>query len=168
MLRSILTSTLVLLAVGAASASAQEGTNAPPGLSAADQYLETIPSATGGRTVGNGQRPDLATPEVEAAVGGVLAAETATALRRAGPDGRDAAALAASGAPPVVASPPEEKESASGGGGGTPESKGPFAVATRIATGSDDGMGLLFPLLIVLGAAVVVGPVLWRRWSTGS
>jgi hypothetical protein len=46
-----------------------------------------------------------------------------------------------------------------------PRSNGPLAAVGRIATGSGDGIGVLFPLLIVAGTLAVAGSALWRRRS---
>ncbi|MCW3012484.1 MAG: hypothetical protein JWO90_2888 [Solirubrobacterales bacterium] len=140
-----------------ASALAQD-TNAPPGVSAADQYLETIPRASGNATVGNGQRPDPANPEVAARTRNVLPAAAAKRLKRSGDTGEDAAALAASTAPaapkPGAARPTIVKGS----------SGSPLATIGRVATGTgDDGLGVLFPVLFALGAVAVGGAAFWRR-----
>ena len=161
--------------MGAPAASAQEAANAPPGLSAVDQYLETIPDARGPKSVAGGRKPDLSAPGASRAAREVLGAAAVAALQRAGQDGRAAAALAASAAPAAARPDPSTQNAGAatttGTGAPTPPAAnggadGRLAVVSRIATGSGDGMGGLFPLLIVLGAAAVGGGALRRRWST--
>ena len=180
--RRILVLVLAVVPVlGAPVASAQKATNAPPGLSAVDQYLETVPDAGGPRTVAGGRKPDLAAPGAAVEARRVLGAAAVAALGREGQDGRDAAALAASAAPAAArpgartanpaAAPGAAPATPGAGASSAPEAdrgggEGRLAVVSRIATGSGDGMGMLFPVLIVLGAAAVGGGALWRRWST--
>ena len=77
-----------------------------------------------------------------------------------------AAALATSAAPAAARPDPSTQNAGAatttGTGAPTPPAAnggadGRLAVVSRIATGSGDGMGALFPLLIVLGAAAVGG-----------
>jgi hypothetical protein len=88
---------LVLFACGLAVVPADAQTvNAPPGLSGVDEYLETVPGATGPERP---KRESLDDPKVAAEAREVIAPKTLRALRRAGKDGRRAAELAAAGAP---------------------------------------------------------------------
>lgn len=161
---------LAALALSPAPALAQSADlQAPPGLSAGDEYLETIPGGGGGRTVGNGQRPRLDDPGVAKAVRAAVPAATVAALERRGRTGADAAALAGRTAP--VATRGTGRTARAGGTGaarrtdlGAPGEAGgsQLGAVTRIATGGE-GLGVLFPLLIVGGALAVAGSALWRR-----
>lgn len=164
MIRSLSIALLLLLAVPA-SALAQS-TQAPPGLSATDQYLETVPDSGGNSTVGRGgQAPSAADPSVAIKTAQSVPAETLRQLQREGRSGKAAAALAGSGAPTAslapkskaASSPPKVplKESAPAGA---------LAAIGSIATGAgSDGIGVWFPLLIVLGTIAVAGAAYWRR-----
>lgn len=79
-------------------------TNAPPGLSGVDEYLETVPSAGGAQTPGGGKPGggSLTDPEVAVQADRVIGAAAVRRLKRQGVDGERAAALAATGAPPAA------------------------------------------------------------------
>ncbi len=150
-----------LVSLTAPAASLAQDAKAPPGLSGADEYLETVPNAGGNGTVGNGQRPNGEDPSVAAATKAALPAVTINALGRAGNSGKDAAALAGRTAPaaprngsaPLSSTPLQD-----------PAASGPLAAAGRIVTGSGGGgMGVLFPLLLIAGTLAVAGAALWRR-----
>lgn len=158
---------MLLLALVIPANSLAQDAKAPPGLSAADEYLETVPKADGNATVGNGQRPNPDDPAVGAATKAALPAAVINELSRAGDAGKSAAALAGRTAPANAAmerAPNAAMERApllerSG--------PGPLAAVGRIATGGGgDGMGILFPLLIVAGTLAVAGSALWRRRDT--
>lgn len=163
MSRRSLTALITCLAVAACPAgAAAQGTTAPPGLSGADQYLETVPGSGGNSAVGNGQRPSLDDPAVKSAASTALPAGTVKALTKRGPAGKDAAALAARTAPATDRSAvPALAPKADGGS--------PLAALGRVATGGagGDGMGVLFPLLIIGGTLFVAGSALWRRRGDG-
>lgn len=159
-MRRIASLVLVLSLLPApAAARASKATIAPPGQSAIDQYLETVPGAGG--SSGAGTKPKLTDPSVAARAEKAVPAATLRRLSHAGADGKAAAALAAAGAP-------------DSGTGSAPApapditSDGPVAVLRHTVTGTDGGIGAGLPLLlvgIVLGAAVVV---LARRRGGGS
>jgi hypothetical protein len=156
---------LVVLTVAApAPALAQRpATNAPPGNSAIDEYLESVPSASGNTPTGNvvGAKPRP------------LAGAAGRALRAAGKDGRrleqivsatapQKALDAARGAKPGAAVPGVAGSEAPGAKGRSPLS----SVADAILTGSGggSGMGAAFPvLLIVLAAGTLVLGLRRRR-----
>lgn len=176
-IRPLLIALLTALAcLAAPTATLAQDTQAPPGLSAADEYLETVPGAGGNGTVGDGRRPNADDPKVAAATKSALPAATVKALAGAGASGQDAAALAGRTAP---AAPRNGSSSTGSPGNGSPgnpsprilpdasKSGGPLASVGRIVTGSGgDGMGVLFPLLLIAGALAVAGTALWRRRST--
>ena len=157
---------LLLLLVVPGTAVAQS-TQAPPGLSAADQYLETVPDAEGNRTVGRGGRtPGAGDRSVDPGTGAAgrsgaieterpVSAKTVVQMQRQGESGSAAAALAGFGAP-----------SASPGSEDTLEESvpdGALAAIGGVATGGGGaGIGFWFPLFLVLGTAAVAGAA-YRR-----
>lgn len=156
---------LLLLLAGPGSALAQS-TSAPPGLSAADQYLETVPDSAGNRTVGSGgQAPSGDDAAVARTTAQSIPAQTVRQLQREGRSGKAAAALAGSGAPAASFDP--------GSTTASPELKatseksvpaGALAVIGSIAMGAGvDGIGAWFPLLIVFGTIAVAGGAYRRR-----
>jgi hypothetical protein len=138
-------------------------TNAPPGNSAIDEYLESVPSADG----------NLPTDSVVGAKPKPLAGAAGRALRAAGPDGRRLEQIVSATAPqkaldaarnarPGVAVPGVAGSDAPGAKGRSPLS----SVADAILTGSGggSGMGAAFPvLLIVLAAGTLVLGLRRRR-----
>lgn len=140
-----------------AAAMAQEA-QAPPGLSAVDQYLETVPNAGGNSTPNGGRRPSSDEPAVAIATARALPSATLRALQKRGQTGRDAAALAGRSAPggPVGSRVPLREQAAPGS----------LAAIGDLVTGSgSDGIGLFFPLLIVAGTIAVAGTAIRRRRS---
>jgi hypothetical protein len=144
---------LVALAAPATSAAATPKA-VPPGLSAANQYTETLPGPGGEEPTGGG---GPGTPA--AALGRV----DARRLEELGPDGRAAARLAAAGAPGPTAKGRGERRSEAARRGLDPA--GPSALRQILGqvTGTSDsgGAGLLAPVLIgsamVLAAAYALG-----------
>lgn len=126
----------------AAPAGAQE-TNAPPGNSGVDEYLESVPEAGGNRPTNRdpGRSP--------------LSAATRARLEQQGTDGRAAADLAERTEPGKQLSPGPAVARDDGGGA--------LGALGRAAGGSDEGMGLWLPVLITLGAAGALAAMLLRR-----
>ena len=131
----------------AALAQAPPQTNAPPGNSAIDEYLETIPSASGSvRPRGPGGGSAALTPALR------------RRLDRLGPDGQTLARLVASTSPAAAKAPARREVAAA-----TSASRSPAGALIAAATGQDDGGGLgpvlpaiLLASLVAAGAAVVV------------
>jgi len=115
----------------------------PPGNSEADQYFETIPGAAGPTTPNSAKTPQDAVRE------GTLTAATERALQRRGPAGEAVANVVAQTAPGGKA-----------GGGGRPE-------AAALGVPDKQGLGALFPLILVATAAGAAGfaAARWRRAS---
>ncbi len=132
---------IALLAMPSAASARSDATNAPPGNSAIDEYLETVPGATGNRAPG------------QAGDGGLTAAQRAR-LERQGADGK---ALADA----IDATAPKRTKPAADLTG---TGRAPIGSVLDIAAGRDGGMGLLLPaiLLIVLLGAITLA-VLRRR-----
>ena len=116
-------------------------TNAPPGNSAIDEYLETIPSASGSvRPRGPGGGAGALTPALR------------RRLDRLGPDGRTLARLVASTTSEAPRAVPARREVAAA----TSASRSPAGALIAAATGQDDGGGL-GPVLPVILIASLVG-----------
>jgi hypothetical protein len=151
---------VLMLIIAPSTAIARPPTNAPPGNSAIDEYLETVPSATGD------QRPG--TP---GAGGGVLAPAQRQRLERLGPDGRALANAvdATATAPPRKAMPvPPAVE------GRSPlpvppavDGRSPLSAVVVAAAGHDDGggMGLVLPAILLATLLGVIALVVLRRRS---
>ncbi len=120
---------------------------APPGNSEADQYYQTLPGATGPRA------PDSAKETRDAVRDGVLSEATEGALRERGPEGLAVATVVAKTAPSsgVLGARAER-------GGSSPA---PPASAVRVP--DDQGLGALFPLVLVLTAAGAIAFAAARR-----
>jgi hypothetical protein len=129
---------LALAAPHSAAAAAQ--VLAPPGNSEADQYYETVPSPTGPRA------PDTTKKARDAVREGVLGEATEQGLRHRGPAGLALATAVAQTALP--------------GGPGGHESLSP---ALAVSIPEEQGMGGLFPLILVLAGAAAVAFTVARR-----
>ena len=143
---------VLLLAPGGATAQAPQ-TNAPPGNSAIDEYLETVPGATGNqgpRQPGSGG-------------GSVLSPAERARLEKLGPDGK---ALADA----VDATAPAPAKAKSGGttiDTGKVEGRSPIAAVLDAAVGSDggSGMGFMLPAILLATLLGVIALVVLRRRS---
>jgi hypothetical protein len=137
------------------AAGAQE-TNAPPGNSAIDEYLETVPSASGNRPSAGPRSAQDDRPVPTAA---------ARALRGRGAEGRAVAEL-------VRSSPASRRDRGGGDAAGRPapspvaEPRGdsPLGSVARAVGGGGDagGMGPVLPV-ILLGGLAALGAVLAVR-----
>jgi hypothetical protein len=150
---------VVAILVATASPAAQ-AERVPPGLSGADQYVETLPAVTGNEPTSGGggggakgPPQTLSRAETEQALGHSDAAR----LNALGPDGQAAARLAAAKVPPASAA---DTGAGSGGGG----SSGLGQVIGQLTGASDSGgVGLLQPLLIAVTAIAATAFALGRR-----
>jgi hypothetical protein len=142
MARALSALVVLMLIIAPSAAIARPPTNAPPGNSAIDEYLETVPSVTGD------QRPG--TP---GAGGGMLTPAQRQRLERLGPDGKtlaDAVDATAPAAPrKAMPLPPAV------------EGRSPLSAAVDAASGRDGGagMGVVLPAILIatlLGAVVLV------------
>ena len=147
---------LVLVAPPAAAIAQAAQTNAPPGNSAIDEYLETVPGATGNRST----RPP-------ASGGGGSPSRTLTPAQRAelerlGADGKALAEVveATSPARPTTTRKRETEPP-------TPQGRSPLSEALDVATGQDGGggMGVLLPAILVASLLAAIGLVALRRRS---
>ena len=171
-----------LAATALPSAAIARGTTlAPPGNSAVNQYLESVPTASGPRPantihvgggVGGGGSGGSGGGGGGAGSSSAIPASTQQALSRQGSDGLAAAALVRATAPTNAASPAGHGGTTSASTGAAPTSgqgSGSSAVATLVnaLTGgsSQGGLGPVLPAILVAGAiaAVVLAAVRRRR-----
>jgi hypothetical protein len=152
-MRRLLATLVVLALAGSPPALAQTAkTNAPPGNSAIDEYLESVPSAGGNTPTATVVR---ARPEA-------LRGAAGRALRASGTDGRRLAQI-------VAATGPKKALSAAGSANPqTPVATGrsPLAsIADSVLTGAGggSGMGAAFPVLLVVLATGTLVLGLRRR-----
>jgi hypothetical protein len=156
-MRLLLATVAVLTLLAPPSALAQRaGTNAPPGNSAIDEYLESVPSADGntptGSVVRGRPRP--------------LGGAAGRALRGEGQDGRALEEIITATAPPKAIRTAERGGSAVRAPGDTAKGRSPIrSVADALLTGSGggSGMGAAFPLLLIVLAAGTLVLGLRRR-----
>jgi len=164
---------LLLLPAGASA----QSTNAPPGNSAIDEYLETVPSSSGNRPPRGPDRNAVA-PDRHAAArdrdagvparkasgpapeasGPILTPSQHAALERHGSEGEELAALVESGARRSHQPDP------------LPEADGrpPLAKMVQTTLGDSDdggGLGILLPLILSSALLATVAVVLVRRRS---
>jgi Spy/CpxP family protein refolding chaperone len=145
---------LLLLAVPATAMGQSAQTNAPPGNSAIDEYLETVPGATGN------QRPS-AGGEGGAGGGGLTAAQRAR-LERLGPDGKTLAAAVDSTSPARATMHKGTATPAAAQG------RSPLGEVLDAATGQSGdggGMGAFLPGILLASVFGVIALVLLRRRS---
>jgi hypothetical protein len=141
---------LLLLALPATAMAQQAPTNAPPGNSAIDEYLETVPSATGDQRPG---QPGAA------GSGGVLPPAERARLEKLGPDGKALADAVDATAPP--AAKPGQKLDIDGAKG-----RSPISAVLDAAVGSDGGgMGIFLPIILLASLLGVIALVVLRRRS---
>jgi hypothetical protein len=127
---------LALVLVAPQSAAAAVHALAPPGNSEADQYYETVPSPSGPRA------PDTTKKARDAVRDGALSEATEQGLRHRGPTGLALATAVAQTALP----------------------KRPGTQGLAVGIPEEQGLGDLFPLILVLtGAAAVAFTVARRR-----
>jgi hypothetical protein len=147
---------LALIASPAAASAQTQKTNAPPGNSAIDEYLETVPSASGN-----------ARPRPPAANGGsssALSAAERARLAKLGPDGRTLAAAI------DATSPAPSKRADSGTTGGSVaagEGRSPISQVLDVAVGRDSGggMGVLLPAILLASLLGFITLAVMRRRS---
>lgn len=157
---------LLVLALALPSTAQSQQTNAPPGNSAIDEYLETVPGPSGNtRPRPPGQRGGGSAGR--SGGGGALTPAQRARLERLGPDGRTLAAAvdATSPAPPSNTSKNEISRPKSDGPLGESDGRSPLAEVLGTVTGSDDGngMGVVLPAILVASLLAAVLLVLLRR-----
>jgi len=152
MTRAITALVVLALALPALAHAQAPQTNAPPGNSAVDEYLETVPGASGNA------RPR--TPAHGGAAGSALTAAERARLERLGPDGKTLADAVEATAPAPKKSAAESSTEVLEGAGRSP------ARELLDAVGGDDGgggMGLLLPGILIAALLAAITLVLLRR-----
>jgi hypothetical protein len=163
MTRALVALVALALALPAPSLAQAPPTNAPPGNAAIDEYLETVPGASGDARPRQGARNDGS---------GLTAAERAR-LENAGTDGKTLAdavdATAPAPAPARTAATRErrERESANRGAGELqPGGRSPVGEVLGTFTGGDrgdGGMGIALPAILLGALLAALLLVLLRR-----
>jgi hypothetical protein len=145
---------LTLLALPAAATAQSAKTNAPAGNSAIDEYLETVPGATGNHKPSSGG----------GASSGALTPAQRSQLERLGPDGKALAGVVDQTAPaPATATLQKGTAKPSAA-----QSRSPLREVLGAATGRDGGgggMGALLPAILLVSLLGAITLVLLRRRS---
>ena len=159
------TSKVFLLAMLAALALAPGAfaQSIPPGNSGADQYTEGVPDVGGDKPAGgNGEAGG------GGGAGGSISNGTLDALASAGADGALAGAALGASSPTPSGSPGER--GSTGGAEGADDSEldaledqGLGSALGTVAQGSDQGMGIVLPLILALVALGAVGLLVAQR-----
>ena len=141
---------LLVLALAFPSVTQAQQTNAPPGNSAIDEYLETVPGASGTK------RPR---PPSEAG-GGVLTPAQRTQLERQGADGKALADAVDATAPAAAPGPAKDETRAADG-----EARSPASGVLDAVTGNDGdgGMGFVLPAILIAALLGAITLTLLRR-----
>lgn len=151
--------TIVISSLGACAmvvpASAQE-VNAPPGNAGIDEYLESVPQASGNRS--------------SYLKGTPLPAEARAKLEQQGADGAAVAQLAEATGPktPPPSRAGSRRPGASGASGSDQALRGSgggsiVESVAQTAAGSSNGMGPALPIILALAAGLGAGALLTRR-----
>jgi hypothetical protein len=150
---------LALIASPAAASAQTQKTNAPPGNSAIDEYLETVPAASGNSR-----------PRPPASGGGssssLTAAERAR-LEKAGPDGKTLADAIEATSPDRGTGPGAGSGSPSAGSVSAGEGRSPISQVFDVAAGRDGGggMGMLLPAILLASLLGFITLAVMRRRS---
>jgi hypothetical protein len=132
---------LVMLAVPPVAPAAAR-VIAPPGNSEADQYYQTLPASTGPRA------PDSTKEARDAVRDGALTEATEQGLRHRGPTGLSLATAIAKTAPP---------------GGAGRDDAGSVSPIPTVRIPDQQGLGVAFPLILLIAAAGAVAFAVARR-----
>jgi hypothetical protein len=147
---------LLLIALPSAALAQTPQTNAPPGNSAIDEYLETVPGATGNQRPRSGGDPADAT----------LTPAQRARLERLGPDGK-ALADAVDATAPARAPSAHEKADETASEPSTAQGRSPLSEVVDAATGHDGGggMGIVLPAILLITLLGVIALAVARRRS---
>jgi hypothetical protein len=153
MIRMLMALVALTMALASPALAQSPNTNAPPGNSAIDEYLETVPGAGGDSHPGP--------PEGD---GGGATDAARQKLSRMGSDGRALARLVAATAP--AGTDRAHRADAAGGSATAGTHAGsPVGAALAAAVGRDDGggLGLLLPAILLGSMVGVIVLVVLRR-----
>jgi hypothetical protein len=173
--RSALILTLALALIAPATAGAQQPgeRTAPPGNSAIDEYVETVPGSTGARPP---RRPSGGTD----APASTLAPKQRQALEAQGEDGKALAALVDATGPDPAPERPQAGRTATSAGTSVPTSAAisqlahpdehadsPLKTTLTAALAPNDagGLGVFFPLILLASLLGVIALGVRRRLS---
>lgn len=165
-MRAAIVAGLVLMTASTAAA-APVRKLAPPGNSAISQYVESVPTAGGGK-------PTSAINVAGHDGSGALPSSTQRAFSRAGPDARAAARLAVATAPSATLGVAAATASQGSGGGPAGSRAGagsaPLTSILNAAAGtsSSAGLGPWLPAILLVTAISLGAVALWRRRPRGS
>jgi hypothetical protein len=153
MTRAITALVALALAVPALAHGQAPQTNAPPGNSAVDEYLETVPGATGNT------RPRAPAQAGAGAGTGVLSAAERARLERLGPDGKTLADAVEATAPATKKSTSTKADDVESAG------RSPARELLDAVGGNDGGggMGLVLPGILIAALLAAITLVLLRR-----
>jgi len=151
MTRALVALVALALALPATSLAKAAQTNAPPGNSAIDEYLETVPGASGN------QRPRS---PGKAGAGSALTPAQRARLERLGADGKALAAAVDS----TSSGRSSKKQHAPPSGG----SRSPLGKVADTLSGNDggSGMGIVLPAILIAALLAAILVVLLRRRAT--
>ena len=153
MTRALVALVALALALPATAVAKPPPTNAPPGNSAIDQYLETVPGPSGNtrpRPPGQGGNSGALTPAQRAR------------LERLGPDGQALASAVDQTSPKASGKKGDKKKTVSvpQGDGQSPADK---VLATVGGSDGGDGMGIVLPAILIATLLAAIVFVLLRR-----
>jgi len=146
------------LLLPATAAAQTPGTNAPPGNSAIDEYLETVPATTGN-----------APPRPPGSDSGALPASERKQLEALGKDGETLAAVVEATSPAPARKPSRKPAPAipapAGQVEGATASHSPLKAALTAAVGPSDGegMGALLPVILLTSLLGVMAIAALRK-----
>ncbi|HWW67718.1 MAG TPA: hypothetical protein VNY83_07005 [Solirubrobacterales bacterium] len=143
---------LAFLALALPASASAAPALAPPGNSEAEQYFETLPGSTGGRSANSTATPHGSVRD------GVLTPSGLRALRARGAAGSAAAQLAAESAPPGLLPRPGAGRAA-GPAGAAPVA----ALDSSASAPSQSGLGEAFPLVLAGTALAALAYAVQRR-----
>ena len=143
---------VVVVLIVPSAAAAQDRTVAPPGNSAVDEYLETVPNATGNarpRPPGSANAPNSA-----------LTQQQRARLERLGADGKALADAVDATASATIASPKKAVPPAADG-------RSPLSEVLDAAAGRDGGagMGIVLPAILLATLLGIIALLVARRRS---
>jgi hypothetical protein len=143
---------LLLIVVPTAAIAQEPRTNAPPGNSAIDEYLETVPGASGNA---------VPRPRGAGGASATLSPAERARLERLGPDGK-ALADAVDATSPAGAAPKPRRATPA-----TAQGRSPVREVLDVATGDDggSGMGLVLPAILLFSLVGAIVLVVMRRGS---
>jgi hypothetical protein len=168
MIRTLMALVALALALASPALAQSPNTEAPPGNSAIDEYLETVPGAGGDSN-----------PGPQGGDGGGATDAAQQKLARMGPDGRALARLVAATGPVAGGT---HRTHQGGAGSAVPADRpvalsltgahasSPVGAALAAAVGRDDGggLGLLLPAILLGSVVGVIVLVVLRRRPRGS